>query len=78
MSELNNEKADFLEKNNILIGITGIQDPLREGVAEAIKKCHLAGINVRMVTGDNLITAQAIAKDCGILKESYDMNNLDA
>ena len=34
---------------------------------EAIAKCHRAGIKVRMVTGDNLITAKAIAKDVGIL-----------
>jgi P-type E1-E2 ATPase len=38
-------------------------------VPEAIKKCHNAGITVRMVTGDNIITAKAIAKDIGILKE---------
>lgn len=39
-------------------------------VAPAIEKCYEAGIDVRMVTGDNLDTAVAIAKRCGILKES--------
>lgn len=34
---------------------------------DAIKKCHKAGITVRMVTGDNIITAKAIAKDIGII-----------
>ena len=48
------------------LGIVGIQDPLRDGVAHAVKRCQDAGIVVRMVTGDNLTTARAIAKQCGI------------
>ena len=36
---------------------------------DAIKKCHRAGITVRMVTGDNIITAKAIARDIGITVE---------
>ncbi|CRK11785.1 hypothetical protein BN1708_010299 [Verticillium longisporum] len=43
-------------------------DPLREGVPEAVRTCQGAGVCVRMVTGDNKITAQAIAKECGILQ----------
>jgi Ca2+-transporting ATPase len=50
----------------VLLGIVGIQDPLRDGVQEAVKKCQNAGVVVRMVTGDNLITAKAIATECGI------------
>ncbi|RWA06250.1 hypothetical protein EKO27_g8860 [Xylaria grammica] len=49
------------------IGMVGIQDPLRDGVPEAVKECQRAGVVVRMVTGDNKLTAQAIAKECGIL-----------
>ncbi|KAI0429324.1 hypothetical protein F5Y09DRAFT_261091 [Xylaria sp. FL1042] len=49
------------------IGMVGIQDPLRPGVPEAVKECQRAGVIVRMVTGDNKLTAQAIAKECGIL-----------
>ncbi|KAL6886410.1 cation transporting ATPase [Trichoderma longibrachiatum] len=49
-------------------GMVGIQDPLREGVAEAVKLCQSAGVVVRMVTGDNKITAEAIAKECGIVQ----------
>ncbi|KAI1741737.1 putative calcium P-type ATPase [Xylaria scruposa] len=49
------------------IGMVGIQDPLRSGVPEAVKECQRAGVIVRMVTGDNKLTAQAIAKECGIL-----------
>ncbi len=36
---------------------------------DAIIKCHRAGITVRMVTGDNIVTAKAIAKDIGIIQE---------
>jgi len=50
----------------VLLGIVGIQDPLRDGVPEAVKACQNAGVVVRMVTGDNMITARAIATECGI------------
>ncbi|KAG0649903.1 Calcium-transporting ATPase 2 [Hyphodiscus hymeniophilus] len=49
-----------------LLSIVGIQDPLREGVPEAVKTCQKAGVVVRMVTGDNMVTAKAIAEECGI------------
>ncbi|KAI1826986.1 putative calcium P-type ATPase [Xylaria intraflava] len=50
------------------VGMVGIQDPLRPGVPEAVKVCQKAGVIVRMVTGDNRLTAQAIAAECGILQ----------
>jgi magnesium-transporting ATPase (P-type) len=46
-----------------------MMDPLRSDVVEAIRTAQRAGIVVRMVTGDNLHTATAIAKECGILTE---------
>merc|ERR1719440_258294 len=52
-----------------LLAVTGIEDPLREEVPPAIAKCYNAGIDVRMVTGDNLETAIAIAKRANILTE---------
>lgn len=55
------------ETDLILLGIVGIEDPLRKEVAPAIQNCFKAGIDVRMVTGDNLATAIAIAKGAGIL-----------
>ncbi|KAI0594150.1 hypothetical protein F4775DRAFT_596531 [Biscogniauxia sp. FL1348] len=55
-------------KNMIFIGMVGIQDPLRDGVPEAVRQCQRAGVVVRMVTGDNKLTAQAIARECGILQ----------
>ncbi|KAN0045447.1 hypothetical protein ACTA71_005825 [Dictyostelium dimigraforme] len=57
------------ENNLIFIGIVGIKDPLRPEVPDAVEVCKRAGIVVRMVTGDNLITAQNIARNCGILTE---------
>ncbi|KAF2722634.1 calcium-translocating P-type ATPase [Polychaeton citri CBS 116435] len=53
-------------KDMTFLGIVGIQDPLREGVPEAVKDCIMAGVYPRMVTGDNITTAKAIAKECGI------------
>lgn len=66
--ESDNSQALFedLFKDMTLLSIVGIQDPLREGVLEAVKACQGAGVVVRMVTGDNVITAKAIATDCGI------------
>lgn len=52
-----------------LIAVVGIKDPVRPGVKEAVKTCIQAGITVRMVTGDNINTAKAIAKECGILSD---------
>lgn len=49
--------------------IVGIIDPLRGDVKEAVRQAQRAGIIVRMVTGDNIATAKAIARQCGILTE---------
>jgi magnesium-transporting ATPase (P-type) len=47
--------------------VVGIIDPLRGDVTEAVKTAQGAGVTVRMVTGDNIATASAIARKCGIL-----------
>lgn len=61
-------QADFkaVFQDMTLLGIVGIKDPLRQGVQGAVKDCQNAGVFVRMVTGDNIHTAQAIAEECGI------------
>ncbi|ESW27828.1 hypothetical protein PHAVU_003G235500 [Phaseolus vulgaris] len=51
------------------IGVVGIKDPVRPGVKESVEMCRSAGILVRMVTGDNINTAKAIARECGILTD---------
>ncbi|GMY19041.1 calcium-transporting ATPase 4, plasma membrane-type-like isoform X1 [Fagus crenata] len=52
-----------------LIAVVGIKDPVRPGVKDAVLTCLAAGITVRMVTGDNIYTAMAIARECGILTD---------
>ena len=70
----NNKLID--EYDLVFLAVFGIKDSLRDGVKEAVKKCHEASVNVVMVTGDNIVTATAIAKDCGILGEDVDLKNL--
>mmetsp|Transcript_18500 Transcript_18500/g.32066 ORF Transcript_18500/g.32066 Transcript_18500/m.32066 type:complete len:1142 (+) Transcript_18500:48-3473(+) len=53
-----------------LLAITGIQDPIRVEVPDAVASCRKAGIQVRMVTGDNKNTAVAIARKCGLLRSN--------
>lgn len=59
-------ESGIVESDLSLLAITGIKDPLRAGVKESVASCKAAGIKVRMVTGDNLLTARQIAKECGI------------
>ncbi|KAG8481751.1 hypothetical protein CXB51_026617 [Gossypium anomalum] len=61
------------EDNLVLLAIVGIKDPCRPGVKDAVKICTDAGVKVRMVTGDNIQTAQAIALECGILSSAQDV-----
>ena len=78
------ENCEKPQKNNklideydlIFLAVFGIKDSLRDGVKEAVRKCHEASVNVIMVTGDNIVTATAIAKDCGILGADVDLKNL--
>ncbi|KAB5526602.1 hypothetical protein DKX38_020449 [Salix brachista] len=70
--ELGNEYSDespIPSEGYTCIGIVGIKDPVRPGVKESVAICRSAGIVVRMVTGDNLTTAKAIARECGILTD---------
>ena len=64
------------QKNLIFIGIFGLRDSLRGGVPRSVYQCHQAGVSVIMVTGDNLITATAIAKECNIFPVKIDLDNL--
>uniref|UniRef100_A0A8C3C594 Calcium-transporting ATPase n=1 Tax=Cairina moschata TaxID=8855 RepID=A0A8C3C594_CAIMO len=70
-------EPEWDNENDIVTGLTciavvGIEDPVRPEVPDAIKKCQRAGITVRMVTGDNINTARAIALKCGILNPGED------
>ncbi|XP_061677752.1 plasma membrane calcium-transporting ATPase 2-like isoform X2 [Syngnathoides biaculeatus] len=77
------DQPDWDDEADILTGLTciavvGIEDPVRPEVPDAIRKCQRAGITVRMVTGDNINTARAIASKCGILQPGDDFLCLES
>jgi Ca2+-transporting ATPase len=61
------EKVKEIEKDLTLVGVVAMLDPPRPQVKAAINNCQDAGIRVIMITGDNKNTAEAIAKDIGML-----------
>ncbi|RMF54757.1 calcium-translocating P-type ATPase, SERCA-type [Candidatus Woesearchaeota archaeon] len=66
------KKGDELEKNLVFVGLQGMIDPPHKEVKESIKRCKEAGIRVIMITGDNRLTAEAIAKEVGIEGKSIE------
>jgi Ca2+ transporting ATPase len=70
--EIRAERPNFDAEQEIVSGLTclaifGIEDPVRPEVPAAIAQCRKAGVTVRMVTGDNVVTAKSIALKCGII-----------
>ena len=75
--ENDNKNGQYIEENNLtFLAIIIIKDPIEKEVKEAIQTCKNSFINVIMVTGENMMTSASIAKDCGILNENFDINNL--
>lgn len=64
------EDADEIENDLCYIGLTGMIDPVRPEVVDAIKECRGAGIRPVMITGDHKDTAVAIAKELGIITDA--------
>lgn len=62
-------KDKDLENDMVFVGLTGMIDPPREEVKDAVKRCEQAGIKSVMITGDHKLTAVAVARELGILKE---------
>lgn len=63
------DSMENVEMGLTMAGIFGLKDPLRPGIKDAVEACHKAGINVRMVTGDNIDTARAISLEAGIITQ---------
>jgi Ca2+-transporting ATPase len=60
-------QRDAWENEHIFDGIVAIRDPLRDDVKDAVDRCRAAGIEVKMITGDNVETARAIAFNIGLV-----------
>ena len=71
------EQQDYFkeEQDLVLVGLIGFKDPIRKNIKESIMKCQEAGIRVVMLTGDNLQTAMAIAKEAGICSSEKECVN---
>ncbi len=65
-----NTDPESLEQELVFIGLTGMIDPIRPEVVDAIKECKTAGIRAVMITGDHKDTAVAIAKQLGIITDA--------
>ena len=66
------ETMDHAKTGLTLVGIIGIVDPPRDEIPEVVRVLRRAGIRIFMVTGDFKLTAQAIARDCGIISNTID------
>ena len=64
-----NNAPEYLERDLVFLGLTGMIDPIRPEVKAAIAKCRGAGIRAVMITGDHRDTAVAIAKELGIITD---------
>jgi Ca2+-transporting ATPase len=57
---------NLINDNLVFVGLAGMADPPRDEAKEAIRLCHQAGIKVVMITGDNLVTAESIARQLNL------------
>lgn len=71
LEDYQEEEQTVVERNLTFDGFVVISDPLSEDVYDAIRKCHSAGIEVKMLTGDNIRTARAIANELHMLDENH-------
>ena len=69
-------RVNFPLTDLTFVGLIAMEDPPRDGVREAITKCHIAGIKVIMVTGDQSLTAASIAHQIGIIEDLDDAPEL--
>lgn len=78
ISDYNNDKEkahEILKEDGLtLLGIVGLKDPCRPDAMKAVESCKHAGVDIKMITGDNIFTAKAIATECGILDPKNHVN----
>ena len=67
--EIEAERIGDIESELVFLGLAGMMDPPRPEAKESVRKCAEAGIDVVMITGDQPLTAVAIAREIGIFKE---------
>jgi Ca2+-transporting ATPase len=65
-----------LEENELtLLGLVGLEDPCQPEVRKVVESCTTAGVTIKMITGDNVHIAKAVALECGILNPDEDLDN---
>jgi len=64
------EFDETIENSLVFVGLEGMIDPPRDEAVEANKQCEQAGIKTVMITGDHKLTATAVAKEIGVMKEN--------
>ncbi|KAL0331185.1 UNVERIFIED_CONTAM: Calcium-transporting ATPase 12, plasma membrane-type [Sesamum angustifolium] len=73
---VSNEIREQIPDNGLtLLALVGLKDPCRPGAKQAVEDCQYAGVNVKMITGDNIFTARTIAMECGILSPDQEVND---
>jgi Ca2+-transporting ATPase len=84
LPELETYSVETVEREMVFLGLMAMMDPPRPEVAEAVKKCHAAGIRIIMITGDYGLTAESIARRIGIIRSAhphivtgYDLDSMD-
>lgn len=68
---LNKCTVESVEEDLTFLGLMAMSDPPRIGVAEAVEKCHNAGIRIIMITGDYGLTAESIAQHIGVVRGEH-------
>jgi P-type E1-E2 ATPase len=68
-SQHTSDDGTGFDEDLVCVAIIAIEDPIRQEVPDAVRQCQRAGITVRMVTGDNVLTAKKIASECNIYTE---------
>ena len=84
LPEISEYTMEKIESNLILTGLQAMIDPPRKEVSDALEECRQAGIKIAMITGDHKLTAVAVAKELGLMRQysgaltGSDLNEIDS